>query len=195
MPPSDITHASLRELQDRLAIQDLLYHYAELVDFGHNHRIAKEIFAPDGVADFGSAQITGFAQLHDFYQNSPLFTKFPQDMDGFRHDITNVRIRFDAPERAQSIARVTAWCWNKSARPAGKTRAADLVITGVYRDNLVRLPEGWRISRRRGGQFGTGVGAGNCPREMQDLLAGMLGRIPTWDDDWIDTPFLHDYPN
>ena len=194
MTPSDISTASLREIQDRLAIQDLLYHYAELVDTGQCQRIAREIFAPDGVAEFGPAQVAGFEQLHDFYLNSPLFTKFPQDMDGFRHDITNVRIRFDAPDRAQSIARVTAWCWHKIARAGGKTRAADLVITGVYRDNLVHLPEGWRISRRRGGQFGTGVGAGRAPAGMEDLLAGMLGRIPSWDDDWIDTPFLN-YPN
>ena len=180
---------SLREMQDQLAIQDQLYHYAELVDFGNNHRIAKEIFAPDGIADFGTTAITGYENLNDFYSNSPIFTKFPKDLDGLRHDIDNVRVRFDDADHAQSSARVAAYHWHRSERAAGMSRPADLLIAGMYQDEWVRLDVGWRIKRRRGGQFGTGIASGKPPAGMEALFAGLLGRIPTWDGKWIETPF------
>ena len=190
MAQADISKESLRELLDRMAIQDLYYNYAELVDFGNNHRIAKEIFAPDGVADFGTVEIRGFEALHDFYSNSPIFTKYPKDLDGLRHDIDNVRVRFDGPDKAQSSARVMAYHWHVTERAAGLSRPADLVIAGMYQDEMVRTPDGWRIARRRGGQFGTGIAAGKPPEAMKALFAGMLGRIPSWDGKSMETPFV-----
>jgi hypothetical protein len=64
------------------------------------------------------------------------------------------------------------------------------VITGIYHDDWVRLPQGWRIKRRRGGQSGTGIGIGAPPESMKPLFEGLLGRIPTWDGAWLETPFM-----
>lgn len=180
----------MQQVEDRLAITDQLFHYAELIDSGRNDRVAAEIFAPDGMVDMGMGPvIQGFDQLHPFYSANPSFTKYPADLDGLRHDITNVRIRFHGPDIAESSARVTAWHWHKTHRHLGLGRAADFVIMGVYHDDWCRTEAGWRISRRRGGQSGTGVGIGEPPTAFAPLLAGLLGRMPTWGGEWVETPF------
>jgi hypothetical protein len=165
-------------LEDRIAIERLLYMYAHLIDSGRNDLIATEIFAEDAEVDMGGGFIAGRAALHEFYSSSPIFTKYPTDLEGLRHDITNVIIDVDG-DRANSQARVTAWHWHRGV-PGGPTRPADLVITGGYQDEHARTAQGWRIRRRRGCTFGTGIGAGAPPASMGPLFAQLANRIPTW---------------
>lgn len=181
---------TVNQTEDRLAIMDQLYHYAELVDFGRNDRIAAEIFAQDGVVDMGMGSvISGFEELHPFYSSHPSFTKYPADLDGLRHDITNIRIRFHGDDVAESNARVLAWHWHNSHRDKGLSRTADFAIAGIYHDDWRRTESGWKITRRRGGQSGTGVAMGEPPAAFAPLLAALLGRIPTWGGAWVETPF------
>ena len=43
-----------------------------------------------------------------------------------------------------------------------------------------REPEGWRITRRRTVQYGTGLGAGVIDDSLRPILEGCLGRLPEW---------------
>lgn len=175
---------------DRMAIMDTLYLYAELIDSGQNDQVAAQIFAQDGVVDMGLGPvIAGFDELHPFYSSHPSFTKYPADLDGLRHDVTNIRVRFHNEDVAESNSRVMAWHWHNSHRHEGLSRTADFAIAGIYHDDWRRTESGWKISRRRGGQCGTGVAFGQPPESFAPLLAALLGRIPTWGGAWVDTPF------
>lgn len=170
------------------AIADKLYEYCDLIDTGRNDLVAAEIFAPDGVLDFGGPTIEGMAAIHDFFVSHPMFTRFPGDLDGVCHNISNLRIRFDGHAMAESSARVTAWHWHRQPDNHDYARPADLVIIGRYHDEWTFSDQGWRISRRRGGMFGTGVGAGTPPDRMREMFSGLGTRIPTWNRQWLETP-------
>lgn len=166
-----MTH-SLQILADRIAIEECLYRYAHLIDAMHYHRIADEVFTPDGIIDFGGAKAVGRDAIHAqcmTYQGALL---------GCCHNVTNVVIEVDGDE-ALAASRILAWHWF-AIPDADPLRAADLLAVGGYEDRLRRTPDGWRIHERRGLNFGTSVGAGQVPEPMRPIFAGMQGRAPTW---------------
>jgi hypothetical protein len=82
-----------------------------------------------------------------------------------------------------------AWHWHKadvsktvpaSDLPMSDLPAADLLAIGGYQDNLERVASGWRVSRRRCVQFGTGIGMGTATDAIRPIFEGLIGRLPTW---------------
>lgn len=47
------------QIADRIAIEEILYRYAHLIDSMQYHRIAEEIFTLEGSIDFGGARSVG----------------------------------------------------------------------------------------------------------------------------------------
>ncbi|MCZ8108512.1 MAG: nuclear transport factor 2 family protein [Burkholderiales bacterium] len=121
---------------DRLAIADLLHTYCESLDSMDLDRL-RAVFALDCEVAFGpdvrlnangvEALVAALARLWRWRRTS--------------HHLSNIRITFDDPDSADVVSYVIAW----HERPDLSTAT----LYGVYRDRVVRTPDGWRIAARR----------------------------------------------
>lgn len=146
--------------------------YAHLLDTQQFHRLTDELFTADGDIDFGGQNVQGRAAI------AATVLGFTGMLRGSSHNISNVIIAIDGDE-AQATSKVMAWHWFH--REDGDDYApADLLAVGGYQDRLRRTPAGWRIYRRRGVNFGTGIGIGDVAPAMQPIFDGMRGRVPDW---------------
>ena len=129
---------ALEELQDRLAIQDVLFVYAEMVDQRDFARRA-EVFAPDATLDYRSSGGVAGDHAETLAWLARALEPWPLNL----HHISNVRIELDG-DRARSTCYFHA--------PMGRVDAPDsqLFVTngGHYHDQWVRTPAGWRIQAR-----------------------------------------------
>jgi ketosteroid isomerase-like protein len=162
----------LQTLEDRIAIEDCLKRYAHLIDSGQAERVASDIFTEDADITLGGIHVVGREAIH------AALTGMMGAMAGVSHNITNILVEIGGDE-ADTLSRIIGWHW--FAEP-GKDpfHAADLVAIGGYQDKLRRTAEGWRISHRRGMNFGTGVGMGTVSDELKPVFQGMWGRTPIW---------------
>ncbi|MDG2303509.1 MAG: nuclear transport factor 2 family protein [Candidatus Binatia bacterium] len=123
-------------LRDRLAIQDLLVRYGTSLDAKNWERLAT-CFLPDAVADYGTlGDHKGYDKIEKICRNAL------EPLDGSQHFISNFEITVDG-DVAKSCCYLMAQHIRKSA-PGGP----HFILAGVYRDDLVRTSDGWRISRR-----------------------------------------------
>ena len=131
---------SLAEHADRLAIHELLYRYARMVDF-REWQLFDRVFAPDAVCDYrSSGGIQGSARdVMDWLDRA--LAPWPTNL----HFVTNVSIDFDA---GRESAETTCYFLGPMAR--GEMGKDQVVITnsGLYVDRVRRTPEGWRIAER-----------------------------------------------
>jgi len=124
------------DIRDRLAIQDLLVRYGTSLDDRDWARLAT-CFLPDAVADYGGlGEHEGYEKIESICRNAL------EPLDGSQHYITNFEIEIDG-DRAKSRCYLMAQHIKKSA-PSGP----HFILSGVYRDELVRTGDGWRIARR-----------------------------------------------
>lgn len=144
----------VQELEDREAIRDVIWLYSFLLDTGQWDRIAAEVFAEDGT-DVHAERTnppfvsTGRAELRAF------FNMTMPNFDGTQHMLGPSVIELDGDT---AHAKTYAWCshWLHQSESAGDNRPADSIMAICYDDQLVRAPEGWRISYRRLHPFGPG---------------------------------------
>jgi hypothetical protein len=161
-------------VEDRLAVQDLIILYGHMHDSKQPHRIGDEIFAEDGEIDFGTGKLIGRSAIQAFFGS----------FDGLydtSHIITNFIIEGDG-DRARCHSHCLAWHWLKRPDVDGRPslHPVDTLIVGGYDDQLRRESAGWRITRRRTVQYGTGLGAGVIDESLRPILEGCLGRLPEW---------------
>jgi hypothetical protein len=144
----------VKELEDREAIRDVIWLYSFLLDTGQWDRIAAEVFAEDGV------------DVHAERTNPPFVSKgrtalkafFNMTMpnfDGTQHFLGPSVIEMDG-DRAHAKTYALCSHWMRHGEGAGDVRPADSIMAICYDDELVRAPEGWRISYRRLHPFGPG---------------------------------------
>lgn len=162
------------QIEDRLAVQDVVILYAHLLDSGQSHRIAAEIFTEDAAIEYGGALVSG----------RPAITAFLTDFSGLlgtSHNVSNFIVEGEG-NTARCQSHCMAWHWMKHPEIDGRTpiRPTDILAVGGYQDVLRREPVGWRISQRRMLSFGTGIGVGTLPDQLRPLFDGMLGRLPEW---------------
>lgn len=123
-------------LRDRLAIQDLLIRYGTSLDAKDWKRLAT-CFLPDAVADYGTlGDHKGYDKIERICRNAL------EPLDGSQHFISNFEITVDG-DAAKSRCYLMAQHIRNSA-PGGP----HFILAGVYRDDLVRTSDGWRIARR-----------------------------------------------
>jgi ketosteroid isomerase-like protein len=153
----------------RLAVQDVIIRYAQLLDTGQTHRVAEEIFTEDAVIDYGAPNpVTGRAAIAAFFAGF-------SDMLGTSHNLSNFIVDITG-DTAHCLSHCMAWHWSK--REGAPIAPADFVAVGGYEDQL-RLADGkWRIAHRRMLSFGTGLGIGSVLPAVTSLMQGMLGRRP-----------------
>jgi 3-phenylpropionate/cinnamic acid dioxygenase small subunit len=137
---SDATDPTLAEHADRLAIHELLYRYARMVDF-REWQLFDRIFAPDAVCDYrSSGGIQGSARVVMDWLDRAL-APWPTNL----HFVTNVSIDFDPGRKS---AATTCYFFGPMAR--GEMGKDQLVIvnSGLYVDRVRKTAVGWRIAER-----------------------------------------------
>lgn len=117
---------------DIVAIQQLYARYNTAIDTGDGEAFAA-CFVPDGVFNPGHTLVEGREAIAGFavdtHKNLPLM----------RHDATNVVIDGDG-DRATGSAFLVGYL----AGPDHK-----VIVTGRYRDQLVRTADGWQFTDRQ----------------------------------------------
>jgi ketosteroid isomerase-like protein len=130
---------SVRRLQDRVAIEELMARYCRHADQLDAEGMA-ECFTPDCIVAYVPASVAAPARsrqellgfLRDYFPHS----------QSSAHYITNVELLFDEPDQVTAHTYMYSWQRFKSY-PA----AADCHRYGRYEFRFARTPEGWRISR------------------------------------------------
>jgi ketosteroid isomerase-like protein len=131
------TQATLRELLDRRAIEELIHNYCERFDRND----------PEGVA----ALFTANARI-DYNPDTPTLSGAELAASisvGLRelfaatsHHVSNIQIRFEGADKAHALSYVHAWHRYHGDAPDG-------YLWGRYRHAFLRTAEGWRITSLR----------------------------------------------
>jgi hypothetical protein len=126
-------------LEDRSLIGDLVIAYAYAVD-ERNWKAFEALFTPDAKIDYKSAGgVTG--------SPAEVAAWMPQALSFFTwtmHSVFSHRIEMTGPDRANGSLHVVArhgLLWE------GANEIMD--VAGIYRDEYVRTPNGWRFAARR----------------------------------------------
>lgn len=127
----------LQELADRLDISDVLARYCDALD-QRQWDLLHTVFTADASADYGSVGTP---------KSIEAITKAIRgtiaDLDATQHLIGNVQVQVQGDT-------ATAQCYLISQHiRAGEPGGEEYVIGGRYVDELVRTPEGWRITYRQ----------------------------------------------
>lgn len=128
---------------DRVAINDLLIHYAYCIDTAQPQRL-DEVFSASVEANYGYGDGGEWHGVKDLIAGIGAQV---ETFEGTAHMISNVRVELDG-DSARSTCYVHGWHWLKS-EAGDPERGADFLFTGVYVDDLRREGAGWRIVRRR----------------------------------------------
>lgn len=132
---------SQQELSDRWEIQDLVYHYAHLIDSKQFDALRDEVFTGDAHIDY-SAFGGGVGNVEEtiaYLRGAVTEAVFPNT----QHLNANVQVTLDGDR-----ARGRVMCFNpmEIALPDG---GSDVFLLGLwYVDEYRRTVSGWRISRR-----------------------------------------------
>ncbi len=133
---------SLQEISDRLEIQDLLFHYADLIDRKQFEELRHSVFTDDAQIDYSAfgGVVGNLDAAIAFLENSVTDSLFPNT----QHLNANVQIRLEGDS-----ARGRVMCFNpmEMAQPDGGRRVFFLGLW--YVDDYRRTADGWRISRRQ----------------------------------------------
>ncbi|MDJ0846983.1 MAG: nuclear transport factor 2 family protein [Myxococcota bacterium] len=129
---------AIREIRDRLEIQDLMNRYSHMVD-QREWALMDRVFAPGAEIDYTS---TGGAR-GDYRQTLEWLDRALEPWPLNLHFITNLVVDLDG-DRARSR------CYFHAPMGRVEEDGSQLVITnaGWYDDELVRTEAGWRIAKR-----------------------------------------------
>jgi 3-phenylpropionate/cinnamic acid dioxygenase small subunit len=122
-------------------IEDLLHHYADLVDAGDFAGIG-QLFARGQVMVPALPQpVHGVAEIQRMYETST--RRYPCGTPRTQHVVSNIRITIDTDGcGASSLSRFTVF-------QALEDFPLQAIITGRYEDRFLRDNEGWYFSQRR----------------------------------------------
>jgi SnoaL-like domain len=145
------------------AIEQRLFLYCTLCDTKQFGALAKEVFSPDGIADYGLGPVQGAPAIVDH------LSALSAEMDSTSHSISNLIIEVDG-NCAGSSAYVLAWGWLVVTSDRGLTRPADYATVAVFEDTWSRGEDGWRITKRIVRPLGPGaVAVGALPGSLTGI--------------------------
>ena len=131
---------SHQELSDRLEIQDLVFHYADLID-RRSFDDLREVFTEDAHIDYSAfgGSVGGREETIAFLQAALGAELFPNT----QHLNANVQVKVDGDTASGRVM-----CFNpmQMALPEGGSQVFFLGLW--YLDEYRRTSVGWRISRR-----------------------------------------------
>jgi 3-phenylpropionate/cinnamic acid dioxygenase small subunit len=124
--------------QDREEIEQLLYRYAWMVD-RREWQLMDEVFAEGATVDYTS---TG-GQKGAYRETLGWLARALEPWPANLHFITNLQVEIDG-DRARSRCYFLA----PMGRPVPDGSQQVITTAGLYLDELVRTPSGWRIAKR-----------------------------------------------
>jgi hypothetical protein len=132
---------SQQEISDRFEIQDLVYHYADLIDRRDIERLRTEVFTADAHIDYSAmgGSVGDLEETISFLKAALTEELFPNS----QHLNANVQVTLDGDTATGRVM-----CLNpmEMALPEGGTQTYFLGLW--YVDEYRRTEQGWRISRR-----------------------------------------------
>lgn len=129
-----VRETSPADCPDIIAINHLAHSYAQWISRGDIARAA-EVYAPDGQLSTPVIEpITGRAAI------AAAIAEFTKDLEMIFHCVQNSLIEVDG-DRAKACFQLSEWSKRKSD-------GATFLWLGFYEDELARLPEGWRFTKR-----------------------------------------------
>ena len=132
---------SLQELSDRLEIQDLVFHYADLIDKKQIAQLRTDVFTEDAFIDY-SAMGGSVGNLEDtiaFLEASLTNELFPNT----QHLNANVQVQVDGDTATGRVM-----CFNPMEMSIGEGATQTFFLGLWYVDEYRRTEQGWRMSRR-----------------------------------------------
>lgn len=130
---------------DKAAIAELLTRYAALNDAGDWPAVAS-LYVEDGRMSRPSAPndfIAGRAAILAAFQSRP-----PR---ATRHIVANILVTLEGADRASATSNILLFSGTTSSNASElPLQAPAPPWVGSYHDKLVRTPQGWRFSERRG---------------------------------------------
>lgn len=132
---------SQQEISDRFEIQDLVFHYADLVDSKQLEALRNSVFTADAHIDYSAmgGSVGNVDETLDFLKASLTDELFPAS----QHLNANVQVTLDGDKATGRVM-----CFNPMvmAIPGGDKQTMFLGLW--YVDEYRRTEAGWRISRR-----------------------------------------------
>ena len=132
---------SQQEISDRFEIQDLLYHYAHLIDQKQIDQLRDEVFTADVHVDYSAmgGSVGDLEETISFLKAALTDELFPNS----QHLNANIQVELD-----RDSARGRVMCLNpmEMTLPEGGSQTYFLGLW--YVDEYRRTDAGWRISRR-----------------------------------------------
>lgn len=132
---------SQQELSDRLEIQDLVFHYADLIDSKQFERLRDEVFTPDAHIDYSvfGGSVGGVEETIEFLVAAVSDELFPNT----QHLNANVQVKLDGDEASGRVM-----CFNPMEMTIPDAGRQTYFLGLWYVDKYQRTDRGWRISRR-----------------------------------------------
>tara|TARA_R110000823_G_scaffold305166_4_gene427166 strand:- start:11178 stop:11630 length:453 start_codon:yes stop_codon:yes gene_type:complete len=132
---------SQQELSDRFEIQDLIFHYSDLIDRKEISRLRDEVFTQDAHIDYSAmgGSVGDLDTTLAFLEESLVSSVFPNT----QHLNANVQIRVDGDTATGRVM-----CLNPMEMSMGKDSTQTWFLGLWYVDEYRRTEQGWRISRR-----------------------------------------------
>ena len=132
---------SQQELSDRFEIQDLVFHYAHLIDSKRFDALREDVFTADAHIDYGAmgGSVGDLEETITFLKASVTNELFPNT----QHLNANVQLQLQG---AESTGRVL--CFNPMAMRLGEPSPQPFFLGLWYVDTYRRTDKGWRIAKR-----------------------------------------------
>jgi len=129
---------SLREISDRIEIQDLLTRYTVAIDT-KDWNLLDTCFTPDAQLDYTESGGTkgAYPEVRQWLEKA--LGLFPMTM----HFISNTTVQIEGDR-----ARARTYVINPMGFPKEDGSLHLFTVGGYYNDELVRTADGWRIARR-----------------------------------------------
>ena len=127
--------ATVRELEDRLAITDLIHAYCDHFDRNEPEAVAA-LFTSDATVDYGpeAETIVGADAIAP-----TIAAGLERTFAATSHHVSNIRLTFEGHDRARGVTYLYAWHRYVDGSPDGE-------LWGRYRHRFKRTDAGWRIA-------------------------------------------------
>ncbi len=121
-------------VDDRLAIVDLTFAYCWAID-NNDYAALDQVFTPDARAELGRT-CDGVEAIKS------RIAEALDPLDDSQHMVTNHQVTVDGE-------RGTCRCYLQAQHVRqNPTGGPNLIVAGRYEDEVVRMPDGWRIAKR-----------------------------------------------
>lgn len=130
---------SLQEISDRFEIQDLVYHYADVIDQKRFDDL-RDVFSDDAQIDYSAVG----GPVGDKESTIAFLKKALPAFKCYQHLNANVQIRVTGDTATGRVM-----CFNPQELMLGKEKSQFFMLGLWYEDKYIRTANGWRIQERK----------------------------------------------